>query len=67
MKHLFNEKVLLYYVCNYDEFKKVSVSLGKLKTSLFVSAQRRDLFFHARLWRFNRQRNRLRPLEKYMP
>ena len=26
-----NGKVRLYYVCNNSEFKKVSVSLGKLK------------------------------------
>ena len=30
MKHP-NGKVRLYYVCNNSEFKKVSVSLGKLK------------------------------------
>ena len=31
MKHPFNGKVRFYYVSNYSEFKKVSVSLRKLK------------------------------------
>ena len=31
IKHPFNAKVRLYYVCNNSEFKKVSVSLRKLK------------------------------------
>ena len=31
MKHSFKGKVHFYYVCNYSEFKYVSVSLRKLK------------------------------------
>ena len=31
MKHPFNGKVRFYHVCKYSEFKKVSVSLRKLK------------------------------------
>ena len=60
MKHPFNGKVRLYYVCQKSEFKKFSLS-KKIKTSLFVSAHRHDLSSSARLWRLNRQRNRLRP------
>ena len=49
----------------------ITVNLRKfqflwIKTSLFVSAQRHDLSSYARLWRMNRQKNRLRRLENYV-
>ena len=53
MKHPFNGKVRLYYVGNNIVFKSLRFS-EKIKTSLFVSVQRRDLSSCARLWRLNR-------------
>ena len=54
MKHPINGKVRSYYVCNSIEFKKVSVSLRKLKH--LSSWQCHDLSSCARLWPLNRQK-----------
>ena len=57
-------KVRFYYICNYSEFRQVSVSLRKLK---HLSSWARGVMTYLLMWdwRFNRQRNRLRP-QKYM-